>query len=207
MLSALSGWRTPRIRDASNVYTPCATPTTSWPEVIAVVVVFYCVYLAAKWHFIYLTRKNLLLFLRETLANIFRVQTAAVPTPTPVDGQDNPHTHTLVSLSIYIYIWYIGVINTAVKFTSTPNFHQLSLGLRRFTARSSLGAFVCCVSINVNYSACTVRTGKGVARGERQRSKASAKPSLIWPWAGRGWCGAMNERKSYCCLLWDTLKF
>lgn len=48
VLSALSGWRTPRIRDASNVYTPCATSTTSWPEVIAVVVVFYCVYLAAK---------------------------------------------------------------------------------------------------------------------------------------------------------------
>lgn len=89
VLSALSVWRTPRIRDASNVYTPCATPTTVWPEVIAVVV-FYCVYLAAKWHFIYLTRKNLLLFLRETLANIFRVQT----TPTPVGGQDNPHTHT-----------------------------------------------------------------------------------------------------------------
>lgn len=117
VLSALSDWRTPRIRDASNVYTPCATPTTVWPEVIAVVV-FYCVYLAAKWHFIYLTRKNLLLFLRETLANIFIVQT----TPTPVGGQDNPHPHTLVSLYMYIYVWCIGVINTAVKFTSTPKF-------------------------------------------------------------------------------------
>lgn len=166
MLSARSGWRTPRIRDASNVYTPCATPTTVWPEVIAVVV-FYCVYLAAKWHFIYLTRKNLLLFLRETLANIFRVQTAAVPTPTPVGGQDIPHPHTLVSLYMYIYVWCIGVINTAVKFTSTPKFPStLSLGLRRFTARSSLSAFVCCVSINVNYSACTVGAGeRGKAGG------------------------------------------
>lgn len=81
-----------------------------------------------------------------------------------------PHTHT--HTHVYIFIYYIAVINTVEKFTAKQNFHQLSAAAYAVdSARSSLGAFVCRVSISVNYSACTVRQGRG---GE-------GKPSHIWP--------------------------